>query len=110
MDILIQVFCWYFVIINIVTFIVYGVDKDKAIKKKRRISERALLTLAAVGGAFGALIGMKIFDHKVRKDKFRIFIPIWCFVWCVVLAFCARYVTHNWGFLKETLKDVFKNS
>ncbi|MCR5624074.1 MAG: DUF1294 domain-containing protein [Lachnospiraceae bacterium] len=100
MDILIQIFLYYFIIINIVALVMYGVDKDKAQKGKRRISEKTLLTLAAVGGAFGALIGMRTFNHKTRKTRFALFVPLMCMVWCFVLACIYRYQTGNWFFDK----------
>ncbi len=109
MDNLIQVFLWYFVIMNIVTFVVYGVDKNRAIKNKRRIPEKTLLLLAGIGGAFGALIGMRLFVHKIRKDRFKILVPLFCFVWCVVLALINRYMSGNWAFVKKAFDDVMKS-
>jgi uncharacterized membrane protein YsdA (DUF1294 family) len=55
---------YYLIAINIVTLIVYGIDKVKAMKGKWRISEATLLILAAIGGSIGALLGMKIWHHK----------------------------------------------
>lgn len=62
-------------VLNIVTFIVYGVDKYKAKKGKWRISEATLLTLAALGGSIGAWIGMKIWHHKTQHLKFKHGVP-----------------------------------
>lgn len=66
----------YLVCINAITFIVYGIDKLKAIKGRWRIPESELLSLAFVGGAPGALLGMVFFRHKTRKMKFRIGVPL----------------------------------
>ena len=66
----------YLGIINIVTFIVYGIDKLKAVGHKYRIPERTLLIFVAVGGAAGALLGMLVFRHKIRKPKFFVLVPI----------------------------------
>ena len=51
---------YYLIVINIVTFLVYDIDKWKAKKGSWRISEATLLILAAIGGSIGALLGMKI--------------------------------------------------
>lgn len=61
---------------NTVTFIIYGVDKRKAIKGKRRISENALLLCAFLMGGIGALLGMGVFRHKTRHWKFKIYVPL----------------------------------
>lgn len=63
------------VVINIVVFIIYGVDKLKAKKKAWRIPEATLL-IAAVFGPVGALLGMRIWHHKTKKPKFFITVPL----------------------------------
>ena len=65
----------YLLIINITSFITMGIDKFKAIKNKRRISEHTLITLSAFGGSIGTLLAMLIFRHKIRKPKFILLIP-----------------------------------
>ncbi len=55
---------YYLIVINVVTFLVYGVDKLKAKQGSWRISEATLLILAAIGGSIGALLGMKVWHHK----------------------------------------------
>ena len=66
----------YLVIINIVTFVVYGVDKWKAKRGNWRISEATLLMLAAIGGTIGALLGMKVWQHKTMHLKFKYGLPL----------------------------------
>ncbi|MDD5804984.1 DUF1294 domain-containing protein [Blautia sp. HCP3S3_H10_1] len=66
----------YLIIINIVAFGMYGIDKQKAIRKQWRIPEAQLLAVAAIGGSAGALLGMQFFHHKTRKWKFRIGVPL----------------------------------
>jgi len=63
-------FVWYLVIINLVTFFVYGLDKAKAEGKAWRVKETKLLLLAFIGGTVGAIAGMKIFRHKTKKIGF----------------------------------------
>ena len=65
----------YLIIINVITFIVYGADKKKAEKHKWRVKEATLFFLAAIGGSCGALIGMYNFHHKTKKWYFRFGIP-----------------------------------
>ena len=45
---------YYLIVINVVTFLLYGIDKWKAKKGSWRISEATLLILAAIGGSIGA--------------------------------------------------------
>ncbi|WP_019138602.1 MULTISPECIES: DUF1294 domain-containing protein [Peptoniphilus] len=60
---------YIFLILNLINFILYGIDKYKAKHDLWRISEKTLLTLSIMAG-FGGLIGMKIFHHKTREKKF----------------------------------------
>lgn len=75
----------YFIVINLLTFLLYGLDKYKAIRREWRIPERTLLLMAFVGGAFGALSAMRIFRHKTRKGRFRLMIPLFCLLWGYVI-------------------------
>ena len=65
----------YLVIINVVTFFMFGIDKWKAKKSKWRIRETALLGLAVLGGSVGALLGMKVWHHKTLHKKFKYGVP-----------------------------------
>jgi uncharacterized membrane protein YsdA (DUF1294 family) len=66
----------YLIAINVVTFLVYGLDKWKAKRDAWRISESTLLLLAAAGGSVGALLGMQIFRHKTKHVKFTVGVPV----------------------------------
>jgi len=66
----------YTALINILTFIVYGLDKSAAVKQKQRIPNRVLLGLAAIGGSAGALAGMYTFRHKTQKKYYTITVPL----------------------------------
>ncbi len=61
---------------NIITFVVFGIDKRKAINGKFRISEAALFCLSLLGGSFGGLAAMYTFHHKTQKWYFRFGIPL----------------------------------
>jgi uncharacterized membrane protein YsdA (DUF1294 family) len=67
---------YYLAIINLATFIVYAVDKYKAIHEQWRISEATLMTMSAVGGSLGGLLAMYTFRHKTKKKKFTVGLPV----------------------------------
>lgn len=66
----------YLAAINVITFIMFGADKARAVKGRWRISEAALILAALLGGSIGALAGMRIFHHKTRHRKFTVGIPV----------------------------------
>jgi uncharacterized membrane protein YsdA (DUF1294 family) len=61
---------FYFIVINLVSFIVMGLDKHKAQKRQWRIPESTLFVLALIGGSIGSILGMRIFHHKTRHWYF----------------------------------------
>ena len=65
----------YLVIINVIAFVVYGIDKRKAKKHLWRIPEATLIGLAFIGGSVGAFLGMRIFHHKTKHIKFYVGVP-----------------------------------
>ena len=65
----------YFIIINVVAFFMYGLDKYKAKHNQWRIPERALLGVAVFGGTLGAIAGMNFFHHKTKHAYFRYGLP-----------------------------------
>ena len=67
---------YYLIVINIVTFLVYGIDKWKAKQGSWRISEATLLILAVFGGSIGALLVMKVWHHKTQHKKFKYGLPL----------------------------------
>ena len=67
---------WYLLVINILAFFCYGLDKLKAKRNARRISERSLLLLAVVGGSLGAWFGMLVWRHKTKHAIFKFGVPI----------------------------------
>ena len=66
----------YFLAINIVLFVVMGVDKYGAIRRRWRIPEATLFILALVGGACGGTVGMYSFRHKTKHWYFAVFFPL----------------------------------
>lgn len=71
-----QGLCLYWSVVNLVAFLLYGLDKQKARMNRWRIPESVLIGSAVIGGAVGAYAGMKAFHHKTRKAKFYIGVPV----------------------------------
>lgn len=66
---------FYLVLISLVSVVVTVWDKLTAIANKRRVPERTLMILSAIGGSVAMLITMLMIRHKTRKHKFMIGIP-----------------------------------
>jgi uncharacterized membrane protein YsdA (DUF1294 family) len=62
----------FYLVMSLVTFVVYGVDKRRSVKGKWRIKEKTLHLLALCGGVPGALVAAQVFRHKNRKLRFRL--------------------------------------
>ena len=65
----------YLLFINIFSFILYGIDKLKAMQNKKyiqRISEKTLLISSFVGGSLSSIVAMVLFRHKIKKLSFMI--------------------------------------
>lgn len=75
---------------NIIVMLVYGIDKIKARKGSRRISERALILCAFLFGGYGAMFGMVVFNHKTSKTKFRTFVPLFTALEIVGMYFLVK--------------------
>lgn len=68
----------YVVLINLLSFVLFYLDKRKAIKDKWRIKERTLHLSSFMGGAIGSILAMYMFHHKTKKLKFCIITGIAC--------------------------------
>ena len=66
----------YLIVINAFSLLLMLADKHRAQKNLWRIQEATLLTVAAIGGSLGCLMGMRLFRHKTRKMKFYFGVPI----------------------------------
>lgn len=62
----------YYVLINVITFFIWGYDKFRASLHQWRVPEKTLYTIMIMGGGLGALLGITIFRHKTRKPQFKI--------------------------------------
>ena len=96
-----QTIVYILIVINVITFLIYGIDKWKAVSQRGqsqtrlssaerkqartkskakqggwRISEATLLSLAVFGGSIGALLGMQVWHHKTMHKKFKYGLPL----------------------------------
>ncbi len=70
-----KVAIYYLAAINVIAFILYGLDKLWAKKGRWRVPERSLILIAAAGGSIGAIAAMKVWHHKTKHNKFRFGLP-----------------------------------
>ena len=62
----------YFIVINLITFFLFGLDKSRSQQAgARRIRERTLWLSMLFGGSLGALLAMHFFRHKTKKISFQ---------------------------------------
>ena len=71
-----ELFVFLFILANVLTFFLYAIDKLKAKKGARRISEKVLIFFTIAFGGIGALLGMCLLRHKTRKGKFRVAVVV----------------------------------
>ncbi len=107
---IIEFFLMFLLLTNTFTFFLYVTDKRKAVKGKRRISEKTLLIFTILCGGIGALLGMYFANHKTRNRKFKFvavigliitLIPLIHIVHGLTLSKIIRYVeiefrSENW--------------
>ena len=82
----------YLIVINIITLLIFGLDKLFVILKKSRVSEKTLLFLSIIGGCFLELFGMYLFNHKARKAKFHIVNILFIIIYILVLIYYGKYI------------------
>ncbi len=73
--------------VNIIGFLIMGIDKLKARKRGFRIPEATLFLVALMGGSVGSLLGMYLFRHKTRHRKFTIGMPLILLLQIALIAF-----------------------
>ena len=81
----------YLIIVNLIAFVLFGIDKRKAKKNKWRIKESTLLIAAAIGGSYGALLGMFIFHHITRKPKFFLSVPVFAVIYTILIGYISHF-------------------
>ena len=77
--------------LSTLTLILFGADKRRAVRHRRRIPESALLAAALLGGGTGGLLGMLLFRHKLRKPPFPLLLSLSALAQaCLLLAVLVR--------------------
>lgn len=69
------VFAGYFLLVNLLGFLIMGVDKSRARAGAWRIPESRFLLISLAGGAAGVILGLRTFRHKTRHFKFTVVVP-----------------------------------
>ena len=85
MDVII--FVVYILIVNVLAFILYGIDKRRSQRKMYRIPENTLLWMARIGGGVGSWLGIKVFHHKTKHKRFMIIVPLWTVLWVAEIVY-----------------------
>ena len=80
----------YLVLMNLIAFIAFGIDKWKARNNAWRIPETTLFLLAILGGSIGAKLGMHIWHHKTKHLSFVIGVPAIMLLQVVLFVFITR--------------------
>lgn len=70
-------------LINLIAFALYGIDKAKAKRHAWRIPERTLLACGLLAPA-GSGLGMLAFHHKVRKGYFYLAVLAGFILWAAI--------------------------
>jgi len=70
----------YYLVLNLLGFLLMGWDKFQAKRKKWRVREKMLILEALAGGVLGAYLGMVFFRHKTKHWYFKVifFIAFFC--------------------------------
>ncbi|MBY0099048.1 DUF1294 domain-containing protein [Mesobacillus maritimus] len=83
-------FVFFLLVMNLVGFILMGVDKSKARKRQYRISERTLWMMAIFGGSVGVTVGMLYFRHKTKHLQFKYGLPLIVLIHIIGIVFVTQ--------------------
>ena len=90
----------WFLLINMLTLVMYGADKMAARKGMRRVPEATLLVFGVTGGWPGAIVGQQLFRHKTQKQPFKTYVFLSIVVSIAVMAAVCHFspVSSLWPF------------
>ena len=80
-----MVLFYWILAVSLIAFVLFGIDKEKAARRKWRVPEKTLFLFAALGGAPGALLGMLVFRHKTKHPAFTAGIPAILLLWVLLI-------------------------
>ena len=83
----------YLLVVNLITFFLYGIDKRRAVRKAWRIPESVLICFAAIGGSVGAFLAMLLFRHKTKHTKFTVGVPLILFVQIIAVVLLYKHLS-----------------
>ena len=66
----------YLILMNLISFGLMGIDKQRARRRDWRIPEKVMFGAALLGGSVGAWAGMYLFHHKTRHWYFVVGMPL----------------------------------
>lgn len=78
-----------YLMVNVVAFTMYGIDKRRAKKNRWRIRERALLSVTWLMGGVGAFAGMQLFRHKTKHTAFVVSAPLAAVIQLALMVFAT---------------------
>ena len=81
---MLNIYLWNLMILSFVAVILYAVDKRLAENQRGRIPEMVLICVSVLGGIFGALLGMVVFNHKANISR------KWYFLCGILTAFFVQ--------------------
>lgn len=100
-----NILIFYVIVINIIGFILMGVDKLRARRRKYRIPERTLFLIAIFLGSIGVLIGMYVFRHKTKHLSFSIGIPAILVVQLLCISFLFSWNSKRMSSPSQTVQN-----
>ena len=78
-------------VINLYTFGLFYIDKQRARKKKYRISEKHLILSSFIGGGIGSFTAMYRFRHKTQKPLFKLGMPVAALLTLLIILLILLY-------------------
>jgi len=87
----------YLIIANIITFVLFALDKWRAIRSQWRISENTLLVAAFAGGSIGAKAGQHLLRHKTSKRSFAVQLNV--IIFAQIIGAVVWFTPGLWEFL-----------
>lgn len=82
----------YLCVINMIGFILMGLDKWKSKHQKWRIAEKTLFLVGVVGGSPGCWLGMYTFRHKTKHWQFVVGMPAIFILQAAVILFLTSKI------------------
>ncbi|NMB48518.1 DUF1294 domain-containing protein [Candidatus Kuenenbacteria bacterium] len=86
---------YYLLAINLLTFLIFVWDKQRAIYNQRRVPEKILWLMALAGGSIGAIVAMELAKHKRRKASFILVLALIMLIQVALIYFYLKQFGQN---------------